>query len=69
MRGIGGIKVSDMCTDNHMTSYSSADKFFKECSYYKHCNKNKDDTCYHPRCRYSIHVLSQESYFKCGWRR
>ncbi len=61
--------MSDMCTDNHMDAYSSADKFFSECCHYKNCNKNKDDLCDNPKCQYSIHILSQNSYFKCGRRR
>lgn len=58
--------MSDMCTDNHMSSCSSACDFFKECSYYEQCDKNEDDICSHPRCQYSVHVLSYNSYFKCG---
>lgn len=58
--------MSDMCTDNHMSSYSSADKFFKEYSFYKHCNKSKGNICSHPKCQYSIHILSQNSHFECG---
>lgn len=58
--------MSEMCTDNCIISYNN---FLKECSYYKHCNKSKGDICNHPKCQYSVYVLSQESYCKCGRRK
>lgn len=61
--------MSDMCTDNHMNSYSSAYDFFRECSYYRFCNKKENDVCNHPKCQYSVHVLNQSSYAKCGRRK
>lgn len=48
---------------------NSINIFLNECTYYKHCKKERHDICEHPHCQYSISVLCKESYFKCGRRK